>query len=126
MNYLKVCTAGTLTEVTTIILPDPDNGGANRELIQSTAEEETLDFTRYRDILASKFAYKLSYTYMPKPTLEQILTYLASNYDFYFKSDRWDQTADYVLVFPSISGDSASAGTGYLQCTLSLVEGVAR
>ena len=126
MNYLKIYTAGTSTEVATIVIPDPDNGGATRELLQSMAEEETLNFTRYRDIIASKFRYKLDYSYMPSATLEQILTYLAGNYDFYFKSDRWTQTSDYVLVFPAVSEDNASAGVNYLKCTLTLDEGVAR
>jgi len=126
MNYLKVCTAGTTTIIDTITLPDPDNGGANREMMLSSAEDETLDFTRHKDILASKFLYKLTYTYMPATTLELILAYLAGNYDFYFQSDRWIQTADYIQVFPTISGDNSSGGLQYLACNMTLVEGVAR
>lgn len=126
MNLLKVCTAGTTTAIATITLPDPDNGGANREMINSMVDEESLNYTRHRDIVASKFQYKMTYTYMPKVILEELLTYLAGNYDFYFQSDRWDQTASYMLVFPSISGDTSSAGTEFLQCTLTMVEGVAR
>ncbi len=131
MDYplIRVMTAGdnpdTDTPVEDITLPYPDNGGGVLAPLSASSEEETLDFTRFKEITGAKVKYVLKFSHLSVDTYNSLLNKLVlSNtaYDIYFKYARWSQSSDWVQVIANIGNQEVDNGLTDVSTTLDLTE----
>lgn len=131
MDYpiIRVMTAGddpaTDTPVKDITLPFPDNGGGILAPLSAAIEEETLGFTRFKDITGAKIRYVLTYSFLSVDTYNDLLNYLvlaSTAYDVYFKYDRWSQSASWVEVFINIGNQEVKSGLTDVSTDIEITE----
>lgn len=131
MDYpiIRVMAAGddpaTDTPVADITLPYPDNGGGLLSPIQATSEEETLDFTRYKEITGAKIRYLLDFSFLTVAVYNSLLNNLVLSItakDVYFKYGRWSQSSDWVQVIANIGSQEVENGLNDVSTTIELIE----
>jgi len=129
MDYPKIrimaVGGNTDTPVKEITLPFPDNGGGLLAPVMASTEDETLDFTRFKEITGAKIKYVLSFSFLTVTTYNDLLAYLVLSttaYDVYFKYDRWSQSSAWVNVLAGIGNQEVVSGIGDVSTDLTLTE----
>lgn len=131
MDYpkLRIMTTGEDPNVNTpiaeITLPYPDNGGGKITPLMASSEEETLDYTRYKEITGAKLEYTLTFSFMTVPVYDSLLDNIvlnATSRDIYFKYDRWAQSSAWVKVIANLGDQEVENGLGDVTTDLYLTE----
>jgi len=115
----------TDTPIADITLPYPENGGGTLAPLMASSEQETLDYTRYRETTGAKLRYNLSYSFLPVSLYNTLLNNLvlsATSKDVYFKYARWSQSLDWVEVLINIGSQDVKSGLDDVSTSIDITE----